>query len=165
LTPFRFGTGHIYRTAALLALASFLTACGGSSSSSTGISTGPTQQNGPNAVVNGASLAAATSHWVSNSCHVQVELTTDNGFYSVVVDNLGHTSSGPEKWAIGANANSITIGPGNSGLGGFFWVSALGNIAGSTTSQSFTANVSVTTNTTSQNLGICTFALAQKSLP
>jgi ribose 5-phosphate isomerase len=57
----------------------------------------------------------------------------------------------------------VMVGPG-TGLSGFFWVSALQNITGSTTAQTFTATTSVRTSSTSQTLGICTFTLAQKGL-
>jgi len=149
----------LWRSAGLLGLGLSLSGCGGSTGSST-----PPLTAGPNAVLNGATLATATSHWVSAQCHVQVELTSDNGFYSIVVDGRGTTSSGPEKWALGPDANSVTVGPG-AGLGGFFWVSGLKNIAGSTSSQTFTASVTVETGSTNQSLGNCTFAWAQHNLP
>ena len=123
----------------------------------------PPPQSGPDAILNGASIATATSHWVSTHCGVQAELTSDYGFYSVVVDSAGTTSFSTETWAVGSNANSITVGPGN-GLVGFFWISALGNITGSTSSQAFTASVTVQTGDTQQGLGNCTFALAAKGL-
>lgn len=123
----------------------------------------PLPQTGPNGILNGASHAVATSHWVSARCNVQVELTSDKGFWSIVVDTSGKTSSGSETWTVGPDSASVMVGPG-TGLGGFFWVSALGNITGSTSSQTFTANVSVKTVSTSQSLGNCSFALAQKGL-
>ena len=148
--------------AALLALTLFLSGCGGSSSGSMGSNPPPTQT-GPNAILNGVSLAAATSHWVSARCNVQVELTSDKAFWSIVLDNSGKTSSGNETWTVGPDSTSVMVGPG-TGLGGFFWVSALGNITGSISSQTFTANVSVKTVSASQSLGVCTFTLAQKGL-
>lgn len=123
----------------------------------------PPPQTGPNAILNGASLAAATTHWVSARCNVQVELTSDKGFWSIVLDSSGKTSSGNETWTPGPDPTSVMVGPG-TGLGGFFWVSGLGNITGSTSSQTFTANVSVKSVSTSQGLGNCSFALAQKGL-
>jgi hypothetical protein len=137
-----------------------LSACGGGSGNATG-GGGNTMvpQAGPNAVLNGASLATATSHWVSTDCSVQAELTGDHGFYSVVVDSRGTTSSGPEAWTVGSNANSVTVGPGVGGLAGFFWISALDNITGSTSSETFTAGVVVQTGSTGQSLGTCAFVL------
>jgi hypothetical protein len=68
-------------------------------------------------------------------------------------------------WAVGQNANSVTVGPG-SAQSGFFWVSALTNISGPNSSQTFTAGVTVEDSTsTTQNLGTCTFTLQQGSLP
>ncbi len=152
------------RSAGLLGLGLFLFACGGGGSGKIGSSGGnQSPPAGPNAILNGAALASATSHWTSAKCGVQVELTSDNGFYSVVVDSSGKTSSGTEKWAVGPDPNSVTVGPGN-GLGGFFWVSALKTITGSTTSQTFSANVSVETGSTIQSLGVCTFVLVQAKL-
>jgi hypothetical protein len=146
---------------ALLVVASLMSACENNSSSNTSTS-GTT---GPDAILNGSSLSSATSHWVGASCKVQVELTSDKGFWSIVVDTSGTTSSGGEMWAVGPNANSVTVGPG-SGQSGFFWVSALTNISGSTSSQTFTAGVTVDNSTsTTQNLGTCTFTLQQGSLP
>jgi hypothetical protein len=147
--------------AALLGLSLFLSACGGGYGGTNNNSPPPT---GPDEISNGATLATATSHWISAPCKVQVELTGDSGVWSIVVDNSGTTSSGPETWAVGPDPNSLTIGPG-SGFGGFFWVSALGNITGSTSSKMFTANVTVETQSTPQGLGSCTFTLTQGNLP
>lgn len=162
MTRLRFETLKTYlsRSAGLLGLGLFLSACGGSPGGSNPLPTAA----GPNAILNGATLATATSHWVSAKCGVQVELSSDNGFYSIVLDNSGKASSGPEKWAIGPDSDSVTVGPG-TGLGGFYWVSALKNITGSTSSQTFTANVTVETGSTNQSLGSCTFASAQHNLP
>ena len=110
-------------------------------------------------ILNGATHAAATSHWVATSCGVQVELTADGNAWTVVVDTSGTTSSGAEKWTSGTSANSINIGPG-SGQGGFFWVSALTNIKGTTVSEAFSADVTVGDGTnTHQDLGTCSFTL------
>src|ERR1035437_6143663 len=123
------------RLAGLLGLGLFLSACGGGGNVGIGSGTGgDTLQTGPNAILNGATLATGTSHWASTQCHVQVQLTSDHGFWSIVVDNTGKTSSGNFLWAVGPNPNSVTV-KGGSGLGGFLWVAALGNITGSTSSQ------------------------------
>ena len=142
---------------AVFAVGLFLSACGGGYGGSN-----PTSPTGPNAVLNGSTLATATSHWASSQCKVQVELTGDYGFWSIVVDSSGTTSSGSETWAVGPDANSVTVGPGS----GFFWVSALTNITGSTSSQTFNAGVTVDdSSNTHQNLGTCSFALQQGKLP
>jgi len=146
--------------AALIALGTFLTSCGAYNAGNPN----PNPATGPDAVINGANLATATTHWVSSDCNVQVELTSDSGFWSIVVDTSGTKSSGSETWAVGPDTDSITIGPG-SGLVGFFWVSALTKITGSTTSKAFTADAYVTTQSTQQNLGICNFTLANGTLP
>lgn len=149
------------RSGALLGLGIFLFACGGGGHGTIG---SQSPQAGPNAILNGATLASATSHWTAAKCGVQVELTSDFGFYSVVVNSSGTTSSGPEKWALGPDSSSVTVGPGDGGLGGFFWVSALKTITGSSTAQTFSANVSVETGSTVQSLGSCTFVLVQGKL-
>ena len=152
-------TMRLLSFAGLLGLGLFLSACGGGYG---GGNTPPAT--GPNAILNGATLATATSHWVSSQCNVKVELNSDYSFWSIVTDTSGTTSSGSETWAVGPDPNSVTVGPG-SGLGGFFWVSALKNITGSTSSQMFTASVTVETSSTPQSLGSCTFTLVQGNLP
>jgi hypothetical protein len=145
----------------MLTFALFIAGCGSNSSSGSP----PPPTTGPDAILNGSSLSSATNHWVSTSCNIQVELTSDKGFWSIVVDTSGTKSSASEMWAVGPDANSVTVGPG-SGVAGFFWVSALTNMAGSTSSQSFTAGVTVDDSTnTHQNLGNCRFTLQQGSLP
>jgi hypothetical protein len=101
----------------------------------------------------------ATGHWVATSCGVQVELTADGKAWTVVIDTSGTTSSGAETWTAGTSSSSISIGPG-SGQGGFFWVSALTNIKGTTASEAFSADVTVGDSTnTHQDLGTCSFTL------
>jgi len=123
----------------------------------------PTPTSGPEAVLNGSTIATATSHWVSTQCRVQVELTSDYGFFSVVVNSAGTTSSGSFIWTPGSQPNSVSVN-GSSGLKGFSWVSELLNISGSTSSNAFTADAVVESNATPQSLGTCTFALAQGTL-
>jgi hypothetical protein len=149
------------RSAALFTLALTLAGCGGGSGASIA-----TPQTGVNAILNGATLATATSHWASTACRVQVELTSDNGFWSVVVDSSGTTTSAQETWttAAGSDGTTVTIGPG-LGLATASWVSYLTGISGSTSSQTFTANVTVRDGTSATYpLGSCTFALIQKGL-
>ena len=162
MTRRRFETQMIplRRSAGLIGLGLLLFACGcGGSGTIGGDNQAP--QTGPNAISNGSGLASAKSHWRSTNCTVQVELTSDHGFYSVVVDRSGKTSSGGGLWAAGPDANSLTTDLG-SGLGGFLWVSALRTITGSTASQAFTANVIVQPN--SQTLSNCAFVLVQGSV-
>jgi hypothetical protein len=113
--------------------------------------------------MNGGTHTSATGHWEATNCAVKVELTSDHGAWTAVTDRKGTTSSGTETWSLGANQNSVLIGPGN-GLVGFYWVSALADISGSTASKAFTATVTVRTGSTSQGLGSCNFALAQHPL-
>jgi len=150
------------RFAGLLGLGLFLSACGGGGNGGIGSGTiGNTQQTGPNAILNGATGATSTSHWASTQCRVQVQLTGDHGFWTIVLDNTGRTSSGNFSWSVGPNPNSVTVN-GGSGLAGFLWVAGLGNVTGSTSSQRFTAGVTVQPN--SQYLGSCTFVLVQGKL-
>jgi len=143
------------RIVAVMAASSFLMAsCGGSSQSMT--TTPPSSQG----ILNGQTHATATSHWAATSCGVQVELTADGNAWTVVIDTSGTTSSGSETWTVGASSSSITLGPG-SGLGGFFWVSALTSIKGTTASEAFSADVTVGEGGTGthQDLGTCSFTL------
>lgn len=145
--------------AGLIAIGLLVSACGGGSGTIGGGS--HPLQTGPTAIFNGASLSSAKSHWKATNCSVQVELTSDSGFYSVVVDKTGKTSSGGGHWLTGPDANSLTTDL-SSGLGGFLWVSSLRTITGSTATQAFTANVLVQPNT--QVLSGCTFVLLQGPL-
>ena len=62
-------------------------------------------------------LANATSHWVANGCRIQVEITADMGFWSIVLDSAGTTSSDGElQWTLGPNDTSVLAGP-VAGLG------------------------------------------------
>lgn len=147
----------LLRSAGLVALASFLLACGGNTNSH------PIPLVGPKAILNGTSLSTATSHWVAKPCGVQIELTSDQGFWSVVTDSAGTTSSASTTWVAGADGDSLTVGF-SSGLKGFYWVAELTGITGSTPSQQFTANVIVESQSTPQTLGSCTFVLIQGGL-
>jgi hypothetical protein len=111
-------------------------------------------------VLNGASLASATSHWVAKQCGLEAELTNDAEFYSVVTDTAGITYSTDGQLAIGPNTNSVTV---NSQYG--ISIVSLGNISGSTTSGAFTAIVKVSVNQNVQTLGTCGFVLVQKGIP
>lgn len=148
------------KIALLLGIGLFLSACGGGGNGTIG-GGNQSQQSGPGAVVNGASLATAKSHWRGTNCGIQVELSSDYGFDSVVVDTSGKTSAGNGHWAVGPDAKSLTTDLG-SGLVGFLWVSSLRTITGSTASQGFTANVVVGPN--SQTLVGCNFMLVQGGL-
>ena len=141
--------------ALLLGLSLSLSACGG------GNMTQP--QVGPQAILNGNSLKTATSHWSSTKCRSQIELTSDFGFWSVVVNNAGDTYQGVGLWTASVDGDGLTDNLGG-GLSGYSWVSALKSIQGSTASQSFTATVITEVNDTPQNLGTCTFTLVSKGL-
>lgn len=153
-------TNPLSRPIGLLSLGLFLSACGGGGNGTIG-SGNQFPQAGPSAIVNGTSLAFAKSHWKSTNCSVQVELSSDYGFYSVVVAKTGTTTSITGHWATGPDANSLTTDI-SSGLAGSLWVSTLKTITGSTVSQTFTANVTVQPNT--QALGNCIFVLVQGPL-
>ena len=130
-----------------------LSGCGGGSGSHNQNNQGPT------AILNGSTTAAATNHWAAPNCGVQVELTADGGFLFAVTDISGTTSAGGGGWTASGN-NGLTVTGAGSGLGGFTWVSSLTGISGSTSSGSFSAGVTVTDSTnTSQNLGTCSFSL------
>ena len=145
------------RFAGLLGLCLFLSACGGGGSTTV-------TPVGAKAVLNGPTLATATSHWVASDCKVQAELTSDYGFLSVVTDTAGGTTTASLTWAAGSSSTSVTVGPSIGGQSGVFWITALSGINGSIASQTFTANVTVETGSTPQSLGSCTFTLTQKGL-
>jgi hypothetical protein len=154
------GRTRCVRFALVLALSLLLTSCASTSQN-------PNQPvpSSPTDILNGSSFATADSHWVAQACNVKVELTADGDAWTVVVDTSGTTSSGPEKWTAGPSPGSIEIGPG-TGLVNFFWVSALTNIRGSTSSKTFSANVTVEQGTgTTQSLGECSFVLQSGNLP
>jgi hypothetical protein len=141
------------RIAAVTASSFLMVSCGSGSQSA---NPAPPSSQG---ILNGQTHATATSHWVATSCGVQVELTADGKAWTVVIDTSGTTSSGAETWTAGASSSSISIGPG-TGQGGFFWVSALTNIKGTTASEAFSADVTVGDSTnTHQDLGTCSFTL------
>jgi len=144
------------RIAAVIMASSFLMVSCGSGSQSA--NPAPPSSQG---ILNGETHATANSHWVAASpCGVKVELTADGNAFTVVIDTSGTTSSGTETWTIGSTSSSIRIGPG-SGVQGFFWVSALNNIQGTTVSGAFSADVTVGDNgfNTFQDLGTCSFTL------
>jgi hypothetical protein len=149
-------TSSLLCAAALLGLA-LLSSCGGGSDQTNAAPTA-----GPEAILNGATLAGATSHWVSSGCAVQVELTSDYGFYSMVTSTSGTTTAASETWAVGPDSDSVTVGPAPS-LKGAFSVSNLGEIT-RLTSTTFSATVTVVSVATHQSLGSCTFTLAQQNL-
>ena len=158
------GMSLCFLSAVAIVSGSCMSACGGGGIASSGSIGGSKPQTGPNGILNGASLTAATTHWVAAGCHVQVELTSDKGSYTVVVDKTGTTSAGTGNWTIGADPTSVGISSSGGGLGGFYWVSYLQGITGSIASGSFTAGVSVTSGSTSQVLGTCSFILTQGKL-
>jgi hypothetical protein len=169
LVTFRFRPLRILslHLAGLLAFSLFLSSCAGKEPQFAQPITdpAPTGTTGPNAILNGSGgLYAPTTNWFSAQCHIQLYITGGGGFYSIVHDTAGRTSSGPENWTQLGTENEILIGPG-AGIGGFLWIEELQDIVGSTASGIFTANVVVNSDATSQSLGNCTFTLLQGSLP
>jgi hypothetical protein len=145
------------RSAGLLGISLMLSACGGGSP--------PPQQSPVQAVQNGSSLASASSHWVSKSCALQAEIASNDGFLSIVTDTAGDTTTASLTWAAGTNGNSLTVtGSTPGGLQGAFWIASMTSISGSVASQQFTADVTVQTQDTPQNLGTCSFVLTQGGL-
>ena len=136
----------------LLLVTPMMTGCGNS---------GQKLTQGPNAVLNGGSIASATSHWVAQACGVQVEITSDGGFYSVVTDTSNTTWSGVGTWTASGANGLVTSG---FGAEGFFWVAELANISGSTSSGAFAAVTTVDGTGTQQTLGNCMFALQQGAI-
>lgn len=116
---------------------------------------------GPALISNGPTLASAGSRWVSTECRVQVELTSDHGFWSIV-DDGGSRSSVTGEWAPGHDSKTIIAHPGSDP--GRLWVSVIRKIDGSTSARTFTAHITVETQSTTKELGSCTFALMQHGL-
>ena len=112
-------------------------------------------------ISNGSTLPLAESRWVSTECRLEVELTRDHGFWSIV-DDSGKRSSIRGRWTEGKDPHSVTIAPGPD-VGGF-WVSAISKIDGSISARTFTAQIAIKTRSTTKDLGSCTFALMQHGL-
>ena len=118
---------------------------------------------GPNAILNGGSASTANSHWSSN-CFVQVELAANGDFRFAVTDTSGTTFSGGGTWTA-SGTDSATMNSGAPGLQGFFVVTSLTQISGSTSSGHFTAGVIVANTNGQQNLGTCSFTLQNGVIP
>ena len=114
---------------------------------------------GSQGILNGQTHATATSHWVSTSCSVSVELTSDGSALSVVHDTSGNTYSGSGTWTAGPSAGGIAVSAG-SGLTPFLSISSLSSIQGTTASGLFSADVTVVdSGGTHQDLHTCSFSL------
>jgi hypothetical protein len=152
------------RFAAILVLSALMVSCNGNNNTTvSGTNSGPDNpgsDNGGNtlAILNGETLASATTHWVSQACNVQVELTSDGGAWSIVVDPSGARSSVAHNWVAGPYPDSAKIGPGST-VAGISWISSLTNITGSTSAKSLSADVTVQNTTSSRGLGNCSFTL------
>ena len=139
----------------LLSLGLLLSGCGGGSTQ--------TSQSAVDGIVNGGTLATASSHWTGKTCALQGELTSDHGFLSLVTDTSGNTTVAELTWTAAANGDSVTVSPLNSGGMGAA-ITAISGISGSVASQQFTAGVIVKSGSTPQNLGSCSFALTKGGL-
>ncbi len=139
----------------ILYLSAVITGCGVGTSSDSG----PTS--GPSAITNGSSLTTSTTYWDSQSCTVKVQLTTDGTFVSVMTDS-GRTFTAQGLWT--ANGNDLQTDL-DSAPSGFFLVTSMSNIAGSTKSRSFSAGVTTKDDTgTSRTIPSCSFTLQQGTL-
>jgi hypothetical protein len=115
----------------------------------------------PTAISNGSTLASADSRWVSTDCRVQVELTADHGFWSVV-DDAGKRFSGRGRWAANDDPHTVIARPGSDVEA--LSVSAITKIDGSTSAQTFTAHVTLNGPSATKELGSCAFALVRHGL-
>jgi hypothetical protein len=151
-------TPQTLRFVALLATIGLFSGCGnGSGNSSNSSCTGPNTGNA--AILNGSTLAGADSSWAAPSCSsAQLELTTDGGFkYSLAAGGVLATAQ--TTWSpLGDDGLQVSCG-------NVLCVTSLTNISGSTCSQAFTAQVTIVSNGTSDNLGKCSFSLVSKPLP
>ena len=143
----------------ILAFVTAISNCGGG----VGVNCSQVSSVGPNAVLNGPTLAAATSHWTAQSCGVGVEIAKNGEFWSEVGDISGNHYSGPETWT-GDDANGPTAccAP---GIFDFASVTKLQNISGSLCSGKFTAETTVARGSYEQDLGSCTFSLGSGQFP
>lgn len=156
-SPLRFRS-RIFLSAIVLTL--LATNCGGGSGSSSQSAVGP------NAILNGSALSIATSYWHGNNCFVplgpsglpadiEVELTGDGGLKNGLVDESGITYTTLEGWtSLGSNGLTASIN-GTPTM-------TLTNIAGSTSSQNFSAGVGFPGQ---QSVMACTFTLVTGKLP
>jgi len=147
--------GQWGRRAVIVSAIGCLVSCGGGSNADSGNNVGP------NAILNGSTLATATTSWTASNCAVKVELTGDGGAKFAVSDESGITSSGTTTWSpLGSDGATIKCG---SGIGGFLCLGSLAHISGSTASQAFTAAVTAGGSNGSQTL-TCSFSLQNATL-
>ena len=135
--------------AVVLGLGSLMLACGNANGTRNSV--------GPTAILNGSALSSASSHWMSQNCAVQVELTSDGAFISAVTDQSGTTTNSEGTWAPSGSSGATATGQS-------VWVDSLTNIAGSTSAKSFSAGVSVDEGF-QQSLGTCSFTLQSGVIP
>lgn len=111
--------------------ASFMLGCGG------GTMQPPQNTVGPTAVLNGSTFPAVNTHWESATCGVQIELSGDGNFRSLVGDISGDKFGSDGTWMASGTSSAVMSGT------GIAWISALTNIKGSTASGKFNSGVSV----------------------
>jgi hypothetical protein len=152
----------------IMAIALFLTACtstgsGSGSSATPSSSSNSNPDAGPQAIINGQTLATASSHWQSTNCGIpiEVELTLgDSGFKSYIRDSNGYSHNATGNWIPSANGASVTIQY-PSGTDTTDAVVSMINIAGSTASAGFVAGVNTGYGV---NVPTCVFNLASGSM-
>jgi hypothetical protein len=108
---------------------------------------------GPEAILNGATGATATSYWRGN-CGVDIVLAANHDVWSVIHYINGNTLS---------STGGIWQADGNSAKMIGYYVTLLGNIQGSTAQRMFTANV-VVHEGYDQELDGCRFQLVDQHL-
>jgi len=134
-----------------------LLSCGGGGGGNNGAN--PAITSGPRAILNGSSLATATSYWISQNCSVKVAVAADGGLKATVTDTSGTTYTSGGTWTAADN-NGLTV----SESGGSVYLSRMSNISGSTSAGSFSAGLVFSVQSTGdQNIGPCTFSLQQGS--
>jgi hypothetical protein len=110
--------------------ASFMLGCGGGTMQ-------PQNTVGPAAILNGSTFAAVNTHWESATCGVQIELSGDGNFRSLVGDISGDKFGSNGTWTASGTSSAVMSGT------GIAWVSALTDINGATASGKFNSGVSV----------------------
>jgi hypothetical protein len=95
--------------------------------------------------LNGATFDGINTHWESDTCGVEVELSGDGNFRSLVGDISGDKYGSDGTWTASGTSSAAMDGS------GIAWISALTGISGSTASGKFNAGVSVQDRVGDQN--------------